>query len=57
MKTIDTFSVADEILDSFILKSEYIYCYYLLNKKILSAGTVDIRPCKKIRFDSVRMCF
>ena len=28
----------------------------MLNK-ILSAGTVDVRPCKKIRFDSVRMCF
>lgn len=28
----------------------------MLNE-ILSAGTVDIRPCKKIKFDSVRMYF
>ena len=31
MKTINTFSAVDEILDSFRLKSEYSYCYYMLN--------------------------
>ena len=31
MKTIDTFSVVDEILDPFRLKSGYAYCYYMLN--------------------------